>query len=523
MVAFSPSEGARGEGRAEARCTVLPVPIGRPGDEAERPTPAGVVRVATYVRISTDEAHQPYSLDAQRERLAAYIRSQPCWVAGPEYCDEFSGARTDRPDLQQALTAAQAGGFDILLVYRVDRLARSLTVLTAVLDSLTVAGVGLRSVTEPIDTSSSVGRLLLQMLGVFAQFEREVIIDRVICGMERKAAVGGWTGGTLPYGYLVDARAERLLPHTDEAPVVASIFAAYAGAACGTRTIATQLNARGLRTRSGRPWTGQAVGRLLSNRTYLGERTFRDVTVTGTHPPLVSQQTFDQVQHILALRMRHQPGPAASTSDYLLSGVVVCATCGAHYVGTAANGRHHRYRYYTCQARSRGRASGCTGPRLRADTLEDLILTAIADRYQDSRLVTEAIRLAPVAHATTTNDHRIELATLRRQITSVSHKIGRHQRAFEDDTLPAELYADRTMELRQQADQLKARRRELRRALQQRRSPPDSTSLEPWRRQFHSLLATTDTTRLKNLVGILVAEVRVHDRHRIEPFFLAIA
>jgi site-specific DNA recombinase len=217
------------------------------------------------------EAHQPYSLDAQRERLAAYIRSQPYWVAGPEYCDEFSGARTDRPGLQQALTAAQAGGFDILLVYRVDRLARSLTVLTAVLDSLAVAGVGLRSVTEPIDTSSSVGRLLLQMLGVFAQFEREVIIDRVICGMERKAAVGGWTGGTLPYGYLVDHRAERLLPHTDEAPVVGSIFAAYAAAAYGTRTIATQLNARGLRTRSGRPWTGQAVGRLLSNRTYLGE------------------------------------------------------------------------------------------------------------------------------------------------------------------------------------------------------------------------------------------------------------
>ena len=174
--------------------------IGVPAQAVSPDPSTTVTRVALYVRISTDEEHQPYGLDAQRERLSAYVWSQPGWVvAGPVDCDEKSGATADRPGLQQALAGARAGEFDVLLVYRVDRLARSLPALVTVLDDLAVTGVGLRSATEPIDTSSAVGRMLIQMLGVIiAQFEREIVIDRVICGMARKAAAGLWTGGRRP-------------------------------------------------------------------------------------------------------------------------------------------------------------------------------------------------------------------------------------------------------------------------------------------------------------------------------------
>jgi site-specific DNA recombinase len=145
------------------------------------------VRIATYTRISTDEVNQPYSLGAQSERLASYVASQEDWELTGTFTDQMSGAKLERPGLTNALRAAKAGRFDLLLVYRVDRLSRSVRGLAEVLETLDAAGVGFRSATEPFDTTSAAGRMMVQMLGVFAEFERATIIDRVIAGMERKA------------------------------------------------------------------------------------------------------------------------------------------------------------------------------------------------------------------------------------------------------------------------------------------------------------------------------------------------
>jgi site-specific DNA recombinase len=144
------------------------------------------------------------------------------------------------------------------------------------MDDLDTAGVHFRSATEPFDTASPAGRLFVQMLGAFAEFEREVIIDRVINGMERKAANGEWTHGPRPYGYLLDPTTQHLVPHPEERHVVRDIFTTYADTRAGTRAIADRLNAQGKRTRKGKPWSGHTIGRMLTNRLYLG---FLDVTV----------------------------------------------------------------------------------------------------------------------------------------------------------------------------------------------------------------------------------------------------
>jgi DNA invertase Pin-like site-specific DNA recombinase len=157
------------------------------------------VRVGIYVRHSTDDDNQPYSIDAQDTRLDAYIDSQPGWRRVKRFADDASsGATTERPGLQQALAAAHAGLIDVLLVYRVDRFSRNLRDMVTLLDDLDQAGVSFRSATEPFDTSTPMGRMLVQMLGIFAQFERDTIIDRVIAGMERKAAKGKWKGERPP-------------------------------------------------------------------------------------------------------------------------------------------------------------------------------------------------------------------------------------------------------------------------------------------------------------------------------------
>jgi DNA invertase Pin-like site-specific DNA recombinase len=179
----------------------------------------GDVRVGVYVRRSTDDEHQPYSIEAQDARLAAYIGSQPGWRQVARFADDASGASTHRPSLQRALATAQARVIDVLLVYRVDRLTRSLRDLVTLLDDLDHAGVAFRSATEPFDTSTPMGRMLVQMLGMFAQFERDTIIDRVIAGMERRpppasgkaAAAHTATTSTEPPADTAFAEAQRIL------------------------------------------------------------------------------------------------------------------------------------------------------------------------------------------------------------------------------------------------------------------------------------------------------------------------
>ncbi len=162
------------------------------------PVMSGPVRVATYTRISTDEEHQPFSLEAQASRLGSYIQSQDSWQLVHRFTDQMSGSTLERPGLRQALTDARAKRYDMLLVYRVDRLSRSVRGLAQVLEELDHAGVSFRSATEPFDTGTAAGRMMVQMLGVFAEFERAMLIDRVIAGMERKAARGEWLVDKLP-------------------------------------------------------------------------------------------------------------------------------------------------------------------------------------------------------------------------------------------------------------------------------------------------------------------------------------
>jgi site-specific DNA recombinase len=186
----------------------------------------------------------------------------------------------------------------------VDRLARSVRGLAEVLETLDAAGVGFRSATEPFDTTSPAGRMMVQMLGVFAEFERATIIDRVIAGMERKSSQGGWCGGTQPFGYRAVKGEGRLEVDEDEAPLIPVIFDLYANKRLGSHAIANQLSASGLTTRSGRPWQFKSILTVLRNRTYLGQVNFRGVWTDGDHPPLHRHQSHRTQRHLPLLHLR---------------------------------------------------------------------------------------------------------------------------------------------------------------------------------------------------------------------------
>jgi site-specific DNA recombinase len=207
---------------------------------------AQVVRVGCIARISTDEKNQPYSIDAQTTAMEAFVASQPGQRITHRFVDHASGATLARPGLQQALDAARNGEFDVLLVYRIDRRARSIRGLMDIVEDLEKAGVALRSVTEPIDTSGPVGRMLLQLLGIFAEFERAILIDRITAGLGRKAARGEWSGRP-PFGYTLD-KDTKTLRVNDAAALVPVIFDTYVAGQLGATAIAHWLNQTGQRS-----------------------------------------------------------------------------------------------------------------------------------------------------------------------------------------------------------------------------------------------------------------------------------
>jgi site-specific DNA recombinase len=420
-------------------------------------------RVATYVRISTDEDRQPFSLEAQGLRLDAFITSQPGWRHVKTYTDQFSGAYAERPGLNEALRDARLGVYDVLLVYRVDRFARSLKVLVGLLEELDQMGVAFRSATEPIDTANPTGRMLVQLLGVFAEFERATIIDRVVAGMERKAARGHWPGGRLPYGLTIDAE-KRLAVKDDELPLIEEIFDAYANKRLGADRIATELNARGHHTRSGRPFSRQVVLNILRNRSYLGEVSFRGAIAQSSEAPFIDTHLFSRAEAVLAERGEgYAERFAKRRPPYLFTGLLTCGGCGRLYIGAASSGKAHRYRYYLCWSRNRYGPQTCDWARLRADGTEASVLDDFVNRfYAQPDLLLEATAAQRDGLEQRRLQREGELRTTTAEREEAEQGIERYMVAFERGTLPEEAFAERVRDLALRVKTLGAREKELR-------------------------------------------------------------
>jgi len=478
------------------------------------------VKIATYTRISTDEAHQPYSLEAQATRLRSYVDSQEDWELVRTFTDQASGATTERPDLERALAEARAHRFDLLLVYRVDRFARSVRGLATLLEQLDAAGVAFRSATEPFDTATPAGRMMVQMLGVFAEFERATIIDRVIAGMERKAARGEWCGGARPYGYLVDPDSGHLVVNPDEAPLVAVIFDRYGRKRHGAKTIATWLNKGGHRTKAGKPWNHMAVLTVLRNRVYLGEVYFRDTYHPAPHPPLIDLETFDLAGQILQLRGEEYAHRASNASDYLLAGLITCTHCGKRYIGTAAHGNKYRYRYYTCFSRHRYGTATCPAERLPADQLESEVRGSLLRTISRHDLLDAALAAGLARSGAKRRQHQDELGVVDAELAKAEEAIERYFLAFEAGTLSETTCGQRVQTLGGKIATLQARQGELVSLLEAEREPTvTQVHLDELRHHVIDTIEHGDPEAQKGLLQALVARIEVESRTSVRPCF----
>jgi site-specific DNA recombinase len=348
-----------------------------------------LARCAIYTRKSTEHNLELAfnSLDAQREACEAYIKSQAHegWRLIPGRYDDgaFSGASLERPALQQLLTDVRAGNIDIVLVYKVDRLTRSLADFAKLIELFDAQGVSFVSVTQSFNTSSSMGRLTLNVLLSFAQFERELIGERVRDKIAASKRKGIWVGGPVPLGYA--AVDKKIHVVETDAAAVRTIFARYLEVG-SIRTLAEDLNRRGIRSKPRRLSNGRTVGggrfgvgalaHLLKNRFYIGEVVYRGEVYRGEQEPILEPALFEAVQGKLAAqavaRRCRLRGSSAILSGRLFD---ICGNCMSP---THTNKGGARYRYYTSHAVLQGKPQppGLVG-RVPAAEIEAFVVAAL--------------------------------------------------------------------------------------------------------------------------------------------------
>jgi site-specific DNA recombinase len=398
---------------------------------------------------------------------------------------------------------------------------RTLRGLVDILDQLAQANVAFQSATEPVDTSSAVGRMLVQMLGVFAQFEREILIDRVINAMERKAAKGEWCGGRPPHGYELDGDTKKLRIADGEDLHVRNMFTIFNEVRLGTKEVAKELNERGFRTTAGKPWSGNSILAMLRNRTYLGEVYFRGTwyRTDDHHPAIVDEETFTKAQQILDARSDDYSQRASANSEYALSGGIKCARCGAHYVGTAATGRNNRYRYYTCYTRARYGPKACPAERLPADEVESEMTAALLDTYQQTGLIHDAINVIGAEIAEANSKREQEVATIDASLAEIASKIDRYLQAFERGTMTDAAASERVTQLKEHQRELRAHRSRLDAEPVSEPVGPSIDELAGMREEIKYLIANGAPGARNALFRALVHEIQVTGRHKIKPYF----
>ncbi len=364
--------------------------------EAAMPATVKKLRCAVYTRKSTDEGLEKEfnSLDAQRDACEAFIASQRAegWVLVLDHYDDggVSGGTLERPALQRLLRDIEAGRVDVVVVYKIDRLSRSLMHFAKLVEVFDAHSVTFVSVTQSFNTTTSMGRLTLNILLSFAQFEREVIGERVRDKIAASKARGMWMGGSVPLGY--DVRERKLVVNEDEAERVRRIFEGFATIGSATRLVPV-LRDEGVLTKTGRPFDKGALYKLLNNRTFLGEVRHKEKVYPGEHRAIVPRELWDSVHAILRESPRVRANQNRRQTPALLQGLIF-GPDGRAMSPTHTRRRGRLYRYYVSQAVLKGTADDCPVRRLPAAEIEAAVVDQVRALLRQPEVVVGTWRAA---------------------------------------------------------------------------------------------------------------------------------
>ena len=362
------------------------------------------LRCAIYTRKSTEEGldQEFNSLDAQREACAAFIASQVGlgWKPAPDRYDDagFSGGSMERPALKRLLEDIRDEKIDVVVVYKIDRLTRSLTDFSKIVEVFDQAGVSFVSVTQQFNTTTSMGRLTLNVLLSFAQFEREVTAERIRDKIAASKKKGMWMGGVVPLGYRVMNR--KLVVHMGEAQTVRWLFERY----LQLKSVRALVEEAASHRHAGRTTVGKdgssvttrPFGRgnlyhLLSNVIYVGSIRHKDRIYEGEHEAIIDRQTFDEVQRLLKAQTPDRKSSSNQEDSHLLTGILY-DDAGEKLRAVHANKKGVRYRYYVSKNLVEGRKKDAAGWRLPANEVDSVVEHQLIQILHDRAQLTDWIR-----------------------------------------------------------------------------------------------------------------------------------
>ncbi|MDR3591927.1 MAG: recombinase family protein [Negativicutes bacterium] len=420
------------------------------------------MKAAILLRVSTEEqAEQNLSIPAQKSRNLAYCEAKG-WQVYDYYTDDgYSGKDLNRPEMQRLIADALGKKFDAVLVWKLDRLSRRQQHVMYLIEDVFLAnGIEFASVTENIDTSTAMGRAMTGIMAVFAQLERETIIERTKMGKEEAAKQGRYYGGPPLFGYRNNPAAKKLEINPVEAAVVRFIYSEYLKGDRGYQSIAAELTRLGVPSPGEKPfWYVMTVRRILRNPVYAGYIRHRDTLYQGRHDPIIPELEFRQAQKLIECNRKRFRPLEMHEGLGLLRGVTYCAECGARLRFKSAGTRNGVQRlFYVCysvdrRARHMIADDNCPSKYQNAVKLEkkvvDAILTYSPDPVRLRQEVREEARrkLEAQGPATSSRYIRAELEETRRRITKWQH-------AFEQDAITLEEFRDRLKELQTKRQQL---------------------------------------------------------------------
>lgn len=448
------------------------------------------MRVALYTRVSTeDQAREGFSLEVQRTYLLQYAKNFGwevfCSMSGSDvYMDDgYSGGSMDRPALQRLLFDARNKQFDLVLVYKQDRLSRKLKDLLALLEEVDNLGIGYKSATEPFDTTSSAGKMAIQMLGSCAEFERNRLVERVFPGMIVGVKRGHWQGARYaPYGYRYNKEAKKLEVHPEEAKIVREIYSMYRGGKSVSQ-IAGHYYSLGIPSRHGGKFYSKFISDILKNKAYLGilvwNRKHYDtkqktkngegkgykyvkndpskvIEVPNTHEPIILQAEFDEVQTLLK-RNRTNSVVRFRNNVYHLSGIIKCNECGGNYRGMSATVNHRtkdRRPWYRCSSKG-VRYIKCSNKSVTADAINKQVWD-IVDVVAQNLHVMEA--LGDMIKLSASEPEHLYVEQLEEKETLLHKNLEKQKGLYEvfaADSINLEIYKERAEILRNEEKKLK--------------------------------------------------------------------
>ncbi|BAF58340.1 hypothetical protein PTH_0159 [Pelotomaculum thermopropionicum SI] len=485
--------------------------------------------VACYIRVSTDEqAEQGISIPAQKSRLLAFCRSQGWNIYGFYIDDGYSGKDLDRPAMRRLIGDTGAKKFDTVLVLKLDRLSRrQKDVLFLLEDVFEPGGVGFKSVTESFDTTTPFGKAALGMMAVFAQLERETIVERVRMAKKESAKQGRFMGGPAPYGYRHNFETKRLEVDEVQAGTVRWIYDRYLSGAPNYRHIAEELEHTGVPGPTNEKWNKAFVRKILTNPVYAGLIRHRENLYPGRHDPIVSPEKWQEVQKLI--KSRGAVRAAAAVHTGLLSGIIWCGECGARMRVKNVWQNHPNTnpkkvtRYYVCYSQDRAGGHMVRNPTCRCGykhggAVEEQVLRELFCYSYDRRLLRRALEEALAAA-----DNRAflrELAQARKDLAATEKKLERWYDAFEKGALEGDQLTERVKGLHQRKAYLRGQIAEMESRLKEGKER--QTSVEEMMgilQDFPRIWENATAEERREIVVNTVKAVKVYSNNRVEVDF----